>query len=514
MSLTNTTGGPPVPYLEMQGVTKTFPGVVANDSVSFSVDRGTIHALVGENGAGKSTLMKVLYGMYRPDAGSIFLDDRQVEITSPHDAINLGIGMVHQEFQLVPSLTVAENIVLGHEPKKGIWVDKDKMVARVCGLAEQFGLHVEPDLPIREMSVGGQQRVEILKLLYREAQLLILDEPTAVLTPQEVEGLFEILKRLCDQGRTIILITHKLNEVMSLCCHTTVLRRGKMVGRLEIRSINKSEIARLMVGRDVARAVEERPPAGDAPKLELERVSALNDRKLPALRDVSFTINTGEIVGIAGVEGNGQSELVEVLAGLRPSLGKVNLDGEDITAYCTRKRRETGISIIPENRKTQGLNLLGTVSDNLAANRYHKPPFSSRGILAINKMTQFARELIARFDIRTDGPEAFANTLSGGNSQKIIVARELSEKPDVLIAAHPTRGLDIAATQFVQEELLNMRAENVAVLLISADLDELFALADRILVIFEGSIVGEVDPDTVTAEQLGLLMTGHVDAVH
>ena len=514
MSLTNTIGESPMPYLEMQSITKTFPGVMANDAVSFSVEQGTIHALVGENGAGKSTLMKVLYGMYQPDAGSISLDGHPAKITSPRDAIDLGIGMVHQEFQLVPSLTVAENIVLGYEPKKGIWVDKHKMVARVSDLSEQFGLHVEPDLPVRGVSVGVQQRVEILKLLYREAQLLILDEPTAVLTPQEVEGLFEILRRLCEQGRTIILITHKLNEVMSLCHHTTVLRRGKMVGRLEIPSTSKAEIARLMVGRDVGRAVEERPPAGDAPKLALEQVSALNDRKLPALREVSFTINTGEIVGIAGVEGNGQSELVEVLAGLRPSRGKISLDGEDLAAYRTRQRRETGIAIIPESRKTQGLNLLGTVSENLVANRYYQPPFSSRGILALKKMTQFARELITHFDIRTDGPDAVVGTLSGGNTQKIIVARELSEKPDVLIAAHPTRGLDIAATQFVQEELLRMRAENVAVLLISADLDELLVLADRILVIFEGAIVGEVDPSTVTYEQLGLLMTGQVDAVH
>jgi simple sugar transport system ATP-binding protein len=499
-----------MPYLEMKRIKKAFPGVVANDDVSFSVERSTIHALVGENGAGKSTLMKVLYGLYQPDSGEIFLDGHKVKISSPQDAIDLAIGMVHQEFQLVPSLTVAENIVLGHEPQKGIWVDKEQSYSLVHELSEKFGLHVDPTLPIREVSVGVQQRVEILKLLYRKAQLLILDEPTAVLTPQEVEGLFKILRQLVEQGHTIVFITHKLNEVMNLCQRATVLRQGKMVGQLEISKTNKSEIARLMVGQAVDKEIGERPPSGDEPRLVLEKVSALNDRRLPALRDIDLKVHAGEIVGIAGVEGNGQRELVDVLAGLRPCQGTIRLKGEDLVSQSTRQRREAGCAIIPESRKTQGLNSLGTVAENLAANLYYQPSFSRYGILALNKMTQYAKGLIKLFDIRTDGPGAIVDTLSGGNAQKLIIARELANQPAVLIAAHPTRGVDIAATQYVHQELLHMRAENVAVLLISADLDELFTLSDRILVLFEGEFIGEVDPKTVTYEQLGLLMTGHV----
>ena len=503
-----------MPYLEMKGIRKSFPGVIANDDVSFSVEQGTIHALVGENGAGKSTLMKVLYGLYQTDSGKIFLDDRQVNITSPQDAIDLAIGMVHQEFQLVASLTVAENIVLGHEPKKGIWVDKEKSFAIVNELSSKFGLHVDPALPISEVSVGVQQRVEILKLLYRHAQLLILDEPTAVLTPQEVEGLFEILKELSEQGRTIILITHKLAEVMSICDRATILRRGKMVGELDIGKTNKSEIARLMVGHEIKRDVAERPQTDTHPMLVLDQVSALNDRKLPALRQISFTVNAGEIVGIAGVEGNGQSELVDVLAGLRPCEGTISLNGENLVGHPTRQRREAGFAFIPESRKTQGLNLLGTVFENLTANRYYQATFSRHGILAPSKMIQYAHDLIERFDIRADGPKTVVGTLSGGNAQKLIVARELDNRPSILIAAHPTRGVDIAATQYVHKELLHMRAENTGVLLVSADLDELMILADRILVIYEGKIIGEVDPKTVTYEQIGLLMTGHVDEMY
>jgi simple sugar transport system ATP-binding protein len=309
----------------MKGITKVFPGVVANDNVSFAVERSSIHALVGENGAGKTTLMRVLYGMYKPDAGEIFLDGRQVNISSPHDSIELGIGMVHQEFQLVPSLTVAENIVLGYEPHKGIWLDKQTMQAQVSEISERFGLHVDPDMPIREIPVGVQQRVEILKLLYRQAELLILDEPTAVLTPQEVEGFFQVLKRLCSQGHTIILITHKLKEVMSICNYATVLRRGVNVGTVEVAMSCEAEIASLMVGREVEHKYQKDEISSPVPKLVCEDVSALDNRRLPALRSISFTVNAGEILGIAGVEGNGQSELVEVLAGQRQAEGKITL---------------------------------------------------------------------------------------------------------------------------------------------------------------------------------------------
>lgn len=498
-----------MPYLEMKGITKVFPGVVANNEVDFSIEKGTIHALVGENGAGKSTLMKVLYGLYQADAGEIYLEGQRANISGPYEAIALGIGMVHQEFQLVPSLTVAENIALGYEPhKRGIWIDREAERARVMALSEKFGLYVNPDLPVREVSVGVQQRVEILKLLYRRAKLLILDEPTAVLTPQEINGLFEILQRLTTQGHSIILITHKLQEVMRTCQRATVLRRGEVVGTVIVAESDEGELARMMVGRDVPRSHPKREPASESQQLVLSGISALDDRKLPALRQINLTINAGEIVGIAGVEGNGQSELVEVVAGLRKSEGQIYLAGVDLDRFGPRKRREAGLALVPENRNTQGLDLLGNIAENLIAKRYYQRPFSNNGIMARKPIAQFAQKMIERFDIRADGPETIAGTLSGGNAQKIIIARELAERPTLLVAAHPTRGLDIAASQYVREEILQMREEGVAVLLISADLDELRALSDRISVLYAGEIVGEVDPTTVTNEQLGLLMAG------
>ena len=501
-------------YLEMRGISKMFPGVIANDRIDFSVERGTIHALVGENGAGKSTLMRILYGLYRPDEGEIFIEGEKAAIRSPQDAIRLGIGMVHQEFQLVPSLTVAENIVLGNEPLKSIWVDRKAEKESIIKLSKRFGLHVEQELPIREVPVGVQQRVEILKLLYRQAQLLILDEPTAVLTPQEVDGLFDVLKRLVTEGHTIIFITHKLGEVMDICDKATVLRHGKLIGTVNVADSSSTELARMMVGEDVLHPSEERHPASKEAKLILDDISARGDRGLLALKHVSFRVNAGEVVGIAGVEGNGQSELVEVLTGLREYEGTITLAGVDLKTENIRFRRENGMAIIPESRKTQGLNLLGKVSENLIVDKYYQKPYSAKtGVLSWKRITEFAKELIVKYDIRADGPDAVAGTLSGGNAQKIILARELSSKPVTLIAAHPTRGLDIAATQFVHHEVLHMRAEKVAVLIISADLDELIILSDRILVLFEGRIVGEVDARTVTHAQLGLLMAGLTDAV-
>lgn len=501
-------------YLEMRNITKTFPGVIANDGINFSVDKGTIHALVGENGAGKSTLMRILYGLYHPEEGEIYLDNKKVDINNPQDAIRFGIGMVHQEFQLVPSLTVAENIVLGDEPRKNIWVDRKLERQIVLELSDRFGLQVNPEIPIREVAVGVQQRVEILKLLYRKAKLLILDEPTAVLTPQEVDGLFDVLKRLVSEGHTIIFITHKLGEVMDICDKATVLRHGKLVGTVKVADSNRVELARMMVGEDISRAPAERQRAGEEPKLILDDISAVDDRGLPALRHISFRVNAGEVVGIAGVEGNGQSELVEVLTGIRDYEGKITLADVDLRKESTRFRRESGMAIIPESRKTQGLNLLGKVSENLVANKYYQPPFSSiAGVISWQRVTEFAKDLITKYDIRADGPDAIAGTLSGGNAQKIILARELSSNPITLIAAHPTRGLDIAATQFVHKEIMHMRAKNVAVLIISADLDELLTISDRILVLYEGQIVGEVDPRSVTHEKLGLLMAGITDNV-
>ncbi|MFQ5856428.1 MAG: ABC transporter ATP-binding protein [Anaerolineae bacterium] len=497
-----------MPYLEMRGITKTFPGVVANRSVDFSVERGEIHGLVGENGAGKTTLMRILYGMYTADAGRITLDGQEASIPNPQTAIRLGIGMVHQEFQLVPSLTVAENIALGHEPTRSLFVDEEAMRARVHGLSEQFGLHVDPDVPVADLSVGVQQRVEILKLLYREAQLLILDEPTAVLTPQEVVALFEVLARLTEKGHTVIFITHKLGEVMHACQRATVLRRGEVTGTVEIASSSEAEIARLMVGREV-QIVKRRPKAEFGPdKLLVDDLYARDDRGLPAVRGISFSVRQGEVVGLAGVEGNGQSELLETLAGLRPSEGRSVLDGHDLSHASARQRREVGLAIIPEDRSRQGLNLTGTVAENLVATRYYQSPLSRWSILNYSTIAAFARQLIERFDVRADSEMALAETLSGGNAQKVVVARELARRPVALVAAHPTRGLDIAAAQFVREEILRMRREGVAVLLISADLDEILALSDRILVIFEGRIVGELSPEEVTYERLGLLMAG------
>jgi ABC-type uncharacterized transport system ATPase subunit len=499
-------------YLQMLGITKTFPGVVANDGVDLSVEQGKIHALVGENGAGKTTLMKVLYGMEAPDAGRILLRGQEVSIPNPQTAIGLGIGMVHQHFQLVPSLTVAQNIALGHEPKRGPFVDRTCMVEKVRTLSNHFGLQVNPTATVADLSVGVQQRVEILKLLYRQADLLILDEPTAVLTPQEVHDLFEVLGRLADEGRTIIFITHKLEEVMTICDHATVLRRGRVAGVLNIAETSKAEIARLMVGREIE-AVRRQPGkmVGEA-MLAVCGLQARDDRGLPAVCGITFEVHAGELVGLAGVEGNGQRELLEALSGLRPlDSGSITLRGNPITYVSSRARRERGLSIIPEDRTHEGLSLPSTITENLLSTRYYHFPFSRWGVLAPHRMAETARELIRRFDIRAESENTLVSTLSGGNTQKVVVARELAERPTVLVAAHPTRGLDVAAAHFVHQELLRLRSEGVGILLVSADLEEIMALSDRILVIFEGQIVGELGPEESTQERLGLLMAGQRD---
>lgn len=499
-----------MPYLEMRNITKRFPGVVANDDVTLTVERGEIHGLVGENGAGKTTLMRILYGMYTPDSGRILLAGRDVEIPNPQAAIDLGIGMVHQHFQLVPSLTVAQNIALGQEPKRGIFVDTARMRARVRDLSKQFGLQVAPDALISDLSIGVQQRVEILKLLYREARLLILDEPTAVLTPQEVSALFDVLVRLTHEGYTIVFITHKLDEVMQVCGRATVLRRGTVTGVVETESSSAAEIARLMVGRDVE-TVERQPKRTYGPDtLVVEGLRARDDRGVLALRGVDLTVRAGEIVGIAGVEGNGQRELVEVLTGLRPSEGRIRLNGTDIAAQSPRARRKAGLAIIPEDHHRQGLNPQTTIAENVIATRYYEPPLSRWGVLDTSTINDLARRLIERFDVRAGGESTLVATLSGGNAQKVVVARELAEVPVALVAAHPTRGLDVGAAQFVREEVLRMRNEGVAVLLISADLDELLALSDRTVVMFEGQITTELTSDEATYEQLGLAMAGDV----
>lgn len=496
-------------YLRMVGITKYYPGVVANDSVNFEVEEGEIHALVGENGAGKSTLMKILYGMEKADAGQIYLHDQPVSIPNPQAAIRLGIDMVHQHFELVPSMTVAENVALGYEPRRGPFVDRAAMIARVRALSEQFGLRVDPAAVVADLSVGEQQRVEILKLLYRNARLLILDEPSAVLTPQEVDDLFAVLRRLVAEGRTAILITHKLREVMAVCDRATVLRHGRVVGTVRVAETQPETIARMMVGREleVVRRTQAQPPG--EPVLLVHNLHVRDDRGLPAVRGVSFTVCAGEIVGLAGVEGNGQRELVDALVGLRAvETGEVVLMHQPVTEAGNRRRRALGLAIIPEDRTRQGLSMPSTLTENLVATRYHHPPYSRGGVLALRPMRAFAQQAIRQFDIRVRGPNVRVKTLSGGNAQKVVVARELSEVPRVLIAAQPTRGLDVGATQFVHGELLRLRQAGAGILLISADLDELLALADRLLVIFEGQLVGEMTPETATREHLGLLMAG------
>jgi len=501
-------------FLRMQGITKYYPGVVANDNVDFEVREGEIHALVGENGAGKSTLMKILYGMEKPDAGQIFLRGERVAIANPQVAIRLGIDMVHQHFELVPSMTVAENVTLGYEPRRGPFVDRPSMFARVGALSEQFGLRVDPAATVADLSVGEQQRVEILKLLYRDARLLILDEPSAVLTPQEVDDLFEVLRRLVAEGRTAILITHKLHEVMAICDRATVLRRGRVVGTLEVAATQPETIAQMMVGRDLQSVRrQERTMTTREPCLIVRDLEVCDDRGLPAVQGISFEVHAGEIVGLAGVEGNGQRELIDALVGLRSvEAGEVIMDDRVVTHERNRHRRALGMAIIPEDRTHQGLSAPSTLTENLVSTRYHRPPYSLGGVLALRRMRAFAQQAIAQFDIRVRGPNVKVQTLSGGNAQKVVIARELAETPQVLIAAQPTRGLDVGATQFVHSELLRLRDADTGILLISADLDELLALADRFLVIFEGRLVGELSPQEATRERLGLLMAGKVPA--
>jgi simple sugar transport system ATP-binding protein len=503
-------------YLEMRGITKRFPGIVANSNVDFHVEMGEIHALVGENGAGKSTLMKILYGMEKADAGEILLENQPVEISNPHTAIRMGIGMVHQHFQLVPSLSVAENVTMGYEPRRGLFVDNNQMVTRVKSLSDNFGLRVDPMVRVMDLSVGVQQRVEILKLLYRDATLLIFDEPTAVLTPQEAQELFQVMQKLVADGRTAIFISHKLDEVMSICQRATILRQGHVVGQVEVDKTTPAEIARLMVGHDVEIIQRAPQKAKGQAQLVLKNVDAKDERGLPALTQVSLAVHAGEILGLAGVEGNGQHELVEVLVGNRKvEQGTISLSGQGITNISGRKRRELGISYIPEDRMGQGVSPEMTIWENNIANSYYRLPISHHGMIKIKLARDVAKKLVKEFDIRTRDETTVVGTLSGGNTQKVIIARELAETPIVLIAAQPTRGLDIGAARFVHKQILQLREAGVAVLLISADLDELLTLADRIAVIFEGRIQRTINSEEATREALGLLMAGkQLDQTH
>jgi ABC-type uncharacterized transport system ATPase subunit len=494
----------------MRQITKAFPGVLANDHVDFEVRKGEIHALVGENGAGKSTLMNILYGLIAADSGEILVDGTSRRLQGPRDAIKHGIGMVHQHFMLIPVFTVGENIVLGREPSMGgDFYDRARATREITALTRRYGLALDPNARVDELPVGLQQRVEIVKILYRGAGILILDEPTGVLTPQETTDLFKVLRELVSSGKTIIFISHKLKEVLAISDRITVMRRGRVVGHLETRDTNEQEIAHLMVGRDVLLRVD-RPQARPGPMaLQVENLTAISDQGVPALRGVTFELHQGEILGIAGVEGNGQSELVEVLAGTRRSTGgRIMLAGREVSALGARAIRSAGIGHIPEDRRGAGLVLNYSVADNLVLGRQRSLRFSWHGlILRLKAIFDFARRLVTEFDIRTPSPATAARTLSGGNQQKIIVAREMSHQPKVLLAAQPTRGVDIGAIEFIHRRLVAQRDEGAAVLLVSAELDEIRSLSDRIAVIYEGRIVS-IEPADTPEERLGLLMTG------
>ena len=498
-----------IDHLDMQGITKRFPGVLANDQVDFSVRSGEVHALLGENGAGKTTLMKVLYGMYHADEGQIVLNDEIVQIQSPTDAINLGIGMIHQHFMLVESLTVAENVALGLRSSREPLTDLDKVTERIIDLAEIYRLEIDPGAYIWQLSVGQQQRVEIIKALYRGAALLILDEPTAVLTPQEVDEFFSIIRDMARDGHALIFISHKLHEVIDISDRVSVLRDGKKVGTYQTADATKADLARWMVGREV----DFRPAIEDVQKgeirLKIENVSCRSDRGTPGLQEVDLEVSSGEILGIAGVSGNGQRELAEVITGLREKTsGRIELDGEDISDLPPIERTDRSLSYIPEERMRDGMIKEFTVAENLILREHHKQPFSRLGMLDLKAIEGHSERLISNFQIKTPSQETLAKSLSGGNIQKVVVARELSRDPRVIIAAQPTRGLDVGAMEYVRERLLEERKDGTAILLISEDLDEIFALADRIAVIYEGQIMGVVDRDDASPEKLGLLMAG------
>jgi len=497
-----------VPVLELKGITKRFPGVLANDAVDFELARGEVHALLGENGAGKSTLMNILYGLYTPDEGEVRLNGKPIVIDSPRAAIDAGIGMVHQHFMLIPVMTVAENIVLASEPRSGPFLDLEAACARVSELSSRFGLAVDPEARVESISVGQQQRVEILKALYRGAEILILDEPTAVLTPQEAEELFEIIRSLTEQGKSIIFITHKLNEVLEIADRITVLRRGRKIDTVPKAGATERSLATLMVGREVLLRVEKGPAQPGEPALAVEDLHVLDDRGLEAVRGVSFAVRTGEILGIAGVDGNGQSELIDAVAGLRrATAGRVLLGGRDVSGAGAHERLDAGLGHVPEDRQRRGLVLDFTLAENIALHDFDKEPASKFGWLYPRRLVQRARGLLEEFDVRGGGPQTPAAALSGGNQQKVVLAREVSREPKVLIAAQPTRGLDVGAIEFVHRRLVEERDAGRAILLVSFELDEVLSLADRILVIYEGRIVGEYPPD-VSEHDLGIAMTG------
>ena len=501
------------PYaIEMLNITKRFPGIIANDNVTIQLKRGEIHALLGENGAGKSTLMSVLFGMYQAEEGEIRKDGKVVKIDNPNDANALGIGMVHQHFKLVECFSVLDNIILGVEDVSKGFLQRDKARAKVMELSERYGLQVDPDAIIEDISVGMQQRTEILKMLYRDNEILIFDEPTAVLTPQEIEELLQIMKNLAAEGKSILFITHKLNEIVAVADRCSVLRKGKYMGTVDVAGCTKADLSRLMVGRDVEFAVQKEEAKPTDVILEVKGLTVPSKRsKKNAVNNVSFKVRAGEIVCIAGIDGNGQSELVYGITGLEPvSGGTVNFMGQDITKAPIRKRSLMGMSHIPEDRHKHGMVLDYTLEDNMILQRYFDPEFTNKfGFLRRKNIRAFAERLIEQFDVRSgQGPITIARSMSGGNQQKAIIAREIEKDPKLLIAVQPTRGMDVGAIEYAHRQIVNQRDAGKAVLLVSLELDEVMSVSDRILVMYEGELVGELDPKKTNVEELGLYMAG------
>ncbi|ETA81026.1 heme ABC transporter ATP-binding protein [Youngiibacter fragilis 232.1] len=497
--------------IEMRNITKVFPGIIANDDVTLNLKKGEVHALLGENGAGKSTLMSVLFGLYQAEKGEIRKNGQVVKINNPNDANNLGIGMVHQHFKLVEIFTVLENIILGVEPTKMGLLEESEARDKVVALSEQYGLKVDPDAVIEKISVGMQQRVEILKMLYRDNEILIFDEPTAVLTPQEIKELLEIMKGFAKEGKSILFITHKLNEIKEVADRCTVLRKGKYIGTVDVKTTSKEELSRMMVGRDISFSVDKKPSEPQDVVLSVKNVTVPSKtHKNNAVKNVSFDVSRGEIVCLAGIDGNGQTEFVSALTGLEKMTGgTITLAGKDITKANIRTRSEAGMSHIPEDRHKHGLVLDYSLEENLILQRYWQPDFQKKGFLRFDSMRKYAEKLISQYDVRSgQGPVTPARSMSGGNQQKAIIAREIDKHHELLVAVQPTRGLDVGAIEYIHKQLVSTRDAGKGVLLISLELDEVMNVSDRILVMYEGEIVGELDPKRTTVEELGLYMSG------
>lgn len=498
--------------IEMLNITKRFPGIIANDNITLQLKKGEIHALLGENGAGKSTLMSVLFGLYQPEEGEIHKDGKKVTINNPNDANDLGIGMVHQHFKLVECFSVLDNIILGVETTKGGFLQKEEARKKVVALSEKYGLAVDPDALIEDITVGMQQRTEILKMLYRDNEILIFDEPTAVLTPQEIQELLTIMKNLAAEGKSILFITHKLAEIMQAADTCSVIRKGKYVGTVQVKDTTPEKLSAMMVGRDVNFVVEKKPSQPKDVVLDIKGMTvASKHHKNNAVNNVSLQVRRGEIVCIAGIDGNGQTEFVYGLTGLEPLVnGRISMNGKDITNLPIRERLTSGMSHIPEDRHKHGMVLDYTLEDNIVLQRYFEPQFTSKfGFLKRKEIREYANRLIQQYDVRSgQGPITKARAMSGGNQQKAIVAREIDKNPELLVAVQPTRGLDVGAIEYIHKQLVAQRDAGKGVLLVSLELDEVMNVSDRILVMYEGEIVGEFDPKTVTVEELGLYMAG------